>query len=420
MTRAVEKEVCGENGSSSRRGLRFGSGSHRPGTHGEGRGLSDWVLVKNREGGMNGVSKSNPIGPRDERAAHGDKRRYGPRDCGFQHLSYQELIDRKQKGLCFKCKGPFSPTHQCPDKHLRILLVDDNYTEELEGQVLAIEVNEAEDDEMGEMSLMHLDQMANHAPQVIRFQGEIKGVPVLVLVDSGATHNFISQKLVSKMDWPMEETSQMRIRLGDGFQTMTRGVCRGVELKIGGFGIQADMHLFELGGIDVVLGIEWLNTLGDMVMNWKKQLMSFWSNKEWVTLQGLGSTKETMVALQSILVKPEQWRERKLGSIEKQESGAKESHLSQLHKERLGQLLHNSVSVFAEPKGLPPIRDKEHTIKLVEGASPVNVRPYRYPHHHKDEIEKQIKEMLATGIIRNNTSSFSSPVILVKKKDSSW
>lgn len=76
--------------------------------------------------------------------------------------------------------------------------------------------------------------------------------------------------------------------------------------------------------------------------------------------------------------------------------------------------------MFAEPKGLPPIRDKEHTIKLVEGASPVNVRPYRYPHHHKDEIEKQIKEMLATGIIRNNTSSFSSPVILVKKKDSSW
>lgn len=53
----------------------------------------------------------------------------------------------------------------------------------------------------------------------------------------------------------------------------------------------------ELGGIDVVLGIEWLNTLGDMIMNGKKQLMSFWSNKEWVTLQGLGSTNESMVAL---------------------------------------------------------------------------------------------------------------------------
>lgn len=148
VTRAVEKEIYGENGSSSNRGPRFGSGSHRPGTHGAGRGNSYWVLVKNREGGVNGGSKSNAIGLRDERAAHGDKRRNGPRDRGFQHLSYQELMDRKQKGLCFKCKGSFSPTHQCPDKHLRILLVDDSDTEELEGQVLAIEVNEAEDYEM--------------------------------------------------------------------------------------------------------------------------------------------------------------------------------------------------------------------------------------------------------------------------------
>ena len=52
--------------------------------------------------------------------------------------------------------------------------------------------------------------------------------------------------------------------------------------------------------------------------------------------------------------------------------------------------------------------------------APINVRPYRYPHLHKNEIERQVKELLANGHIRYSQSVYSSPVILVKKKNNKW
>lgn len=48
------------------------------------------------------------------------------------------------------------------------------------------------------------------------------------------------------------------------------------------------------------------------------------------------------------------------------------------------------------------------------------IRPYRYPPGLKDENEKQLKDMLSQGLIKPSTSPFSSPVLLVKKKDGSY
>jgi hypothetical protein len=49
----------------------------------------------------------------------------------------------------------------------------------------------------------------------------------------------------------------------------------------------------------------------------------------------------------------------------------------------------------------------------------VNIWPYRYPPVIKDEIERQIQEMLRSGIIQPIVIPFSS-IMLVKKKDSTY
>jgi hypothetical protein len=77
--------------------------------------------------------------------------------------------------------------------------------------------------------------------------------------------------------------------------------------------------------------------------------------------------------------------------------------------------------VFAKllvvPIELPLVHDCDHAIPLVLGASLVIAQPYRYALALKDEIEKQLHDMLLNGIIQPSAGPFSSSVLLVKKKD---
>lgn len=86
----------------------------------------------------------------------------------------------------------------------------------------------------------------------------------------------------------------------------------------------------------------------------------------------------------------------------------------------ISELLQEFCSVFDEPKGLPPAQQFEHSIPLLPGAKPVNLRPYRYNPAQKGEIERQVVEMQQQGIIQHNSSPFSSQVLLVLKKDLTW
>jgi hypothetical protein len=86
----------------------------------------------------------------------------------------------------------------------------------------------------------------------------------------------------------------------------------------------------------------------------------------------------------------------------------------------LTQLLQQHGDLFAEPQGLPPVREYDHRIHLPPGTDPVAVRPYRYPQLQKDELERHCALMLAAGIIRISTSPFSATVLLVRKSDGTW
>jgi hypothetical protein len=82
--------------------------------------------------------------------------------------------------------------------------------------------------------------------------------------------------------------------------------------------------------------------------------MSFWSNKAWVTLQGIDGSRGTMVALQSIVSKPKFDGQGVLWDIEKQESKVLGSTLTKSQQLEMEALLQQYDRVLKEPSGLPP------------------------------------------------------------------
>lgn len=50
-----------------------------------------------------------------------------------------------------------------------------------------------------------------------------------------------------------------------------------------------------LGSTDAILGIKWLQTLGDMSVNWKELTMSFGEGQDPITIKGDPSLSRTLV-----------------------------------------------------------------------------------------------------------------------------
>ena len=228
-----------------------------------------------------------------------------------------------------------------------------------------------------------------------KLRGTIKKHTMVVMLDSGATHNFISPAMVGYLKLSIEEARGLGVLLGTGVSVNRTGVCRNVQVTLQDMSFTTDSIVLELGNLDVILGMQWLRTLGKCQIDWEKHEYIFWYQGRQVTLLGDPSLHVQLRSLKMAQAVDDVPMEMKT-------------------------LLENFDHIFQEPTELPPVRGREHGITLYPGLGPVSVRPYHYPQVHKEIMEKSVVEMLATGIIRPSHSPYSSPVPLVKKKDKTW
>lgn len=96
------------------------------------------------------------------------------------------------------------------------------------------------------------------------------------------------------------------------------------------------------------------------------------------------------------------------------------SHLNDLQRGKLLPLLEKYKNLFAHSvRDLVGCDTVLHRVQLADDQ-PVRQKFYRVPYHLKNELNRQVNELLEVGIVKESNSPYSAPVLLVKKKDGSF
>ncbi|XP_062080683.1 uncharacterized protein LOC133785470 [Humulus lupulus] len=346
-----------------------------------------------------------------------------PSALPVKRLSPTEIKEKRDKGLCFTCDEKYSFGHKCKNRVLILCTQGDEEEEEAMAQTEQGDTYDVEEGLTDEVSLNSLSNSTN--PRIFRIIAQHGTEPLEVLIDTGSNNNFIQEALAARLGLACEDTKRFKVYMGNGNSLWCSQLCKEVELILQGHKFSVDLYVLPIWGLDVVLGMQWLQTLGPCIHDHRALTMEFKWQGNVVKLAGSSTTENHQLSsaqLRTMCREGDIKDVFMLATVSQTEAAAYAEVAdleTNLPLEGQG-VLFEFQDVFAEPTQLPPHRLTDHRIFLQPGSKPVNVRPYRYPYFQKDIIEQLVREMEHYGFVQPSNSPYSSPVLLVRKKDGSW
>lgn len=219
-----------------------------------------------------------------------------------KHVSFEEMQERKRKGLCMFCEEPFTPGHQLKHRRAEFLFLDMEAETEFDEEIALVEqirdtTISDEDDKVPTISVHAL----NGAPtfNCMRLMGQYEKRKLHILIDPGSTHNFLDIQIAKGLGCSLKPIKPMSVVAASG-DLVTKYKCSSFAWKMQGYGFKAEIRTLPLGCSDLVLGVQWLSTLGPILWGFLNLRMEFNFNGLKHVLRGISPNSSKVISGSSL------------------------------------------------------------------------------------------------------------------------
>ncbi|XP_073279525.1 uncharacterized protein [Primulina huaijiensis] len=239
------------------------------------------------------------------------------------------------------------------------------------------------------------------------------GKVATTLIDTGATHSFISEQFMHSLGLVLiGEIVHFSIVLPSGDYIHSSSVIRACPVQVNEELLHADLIVIPMIEFDVILGMDWLSTYRAVLDCVAKTVHFPLGHGDSRVFTGSGTSLGlcfiSCLQMQRMLVKGCHGFLASVVDITREGSGI----MSDID------IVRDYLDVFADDvPGLPPDREVEFVIDIVPGTAPISKAPYRMAPTKMKELKSPLQELLDKGFIRPSSSPWGAPVLFVKKKN---
>ena len=248
-------------------------------------------------------------------------------------------------------------------------------------------------------------------PGVITGTFTLFDIDLYALIDPGSTHSYIcmeqmSDKLpaVELLDYDLLVTSPL------GHSVRVNRVYKNCPLMVHDREFSVDLIVLPFHEFDLILGMDWLSKHRAIFDCDKKIVLLKCSDLSEVTIQGIRSESITKVIS---TIKARRFLRR---GCEAFLALILDSKREQVNLENIP-VIREFPDVFPEElPGVPPEREVDLSIEVVQGTNSISRTPYRVALIELKELKTQLQELLDKGFILPSVSPWGAPVYLLRRK----